>query len=142
MKLRLVRAVNRRLLPATAEHAAAAPFARRWLGRAGLGAGWLLSATLGALAVSAPAQPDASPAPAAAPATDHDEWARVEPLAQDLSKLVDQVVNDLSQPLHALTHIEPLTDGVSVKAKPASTAVLKSLRTVLSATTGAVSVTP
>lgn len=75
----------------------------------------------------------ATPA-AAAPATDHDEWARVEPLAQDLSKLVDQVVNDLSQPLHALTHIEPLTDGVSVKAQPASTAVLKSLRTVLSAT--------
>ena len=69
MKLRLVRAVYRRLLPATAEHAAAAPFARRWLGRAGLGAGWLLSATLGALAVSAPAQPDASPAPATAPAT-------------------------------------------------------------------------
>ncbi|MCO5977207.1 tetratricopeptide repeat protein [Ideonella oryzae] len=69
MKLRLVRAVNRRLLPATAGHAAAAPFARRWLGRAGLGAGWLLSAALGALAVSAPAQPNAAPAPATVPAS-------------------------------------------------------------------------
>ncbi|WP_170288949.1 hypothetical protein [Ideonella dechloratans] len=53
MKLRLVRAVNRRLSPATAGHAEPVPLARSWLGRAGLGAGWLLSAALGALAVSA-----------------------------------------------------------------------------------------
>jgi tetratricopeptide (TPR) repeat protein len=65
MKLRLVRAVNRRLSPAAAGHAEPAPFPRSWLGRAGLGAGWLLSAALGALAVSAPAQPQAAPAAAA-----------------------------------------------------------------------------
>lgn len=68
MKRSPARAVTHRLSPAAVPGPTREDRKGRWLARVGLSCGWLLSATLGALAVSAPAQPAGPAVPASAPA--------------------------------------------------------------------------
>ncbi len=65
MKRSPARAVTHRLSPASVPGAVPKDRKGRWLARAGLGCGWLLSAALGGLAVSALAQPTRPAVPAA-----------------------------------------------------------------------------
>jgi hypothetical protein len=69
---------------------------------------------------------------AAAPATDNDEWARVEPLAREIEPHLAQVLNDLSARPATLARPQTLTDGV--RSTAFAEALIPSLRAVLSAT--------
>jgi hypothetical protein len=77
--------------------------------------------------------PTVASAAVAAPATEDDEWKRVEPLTQELMPHLDQVLVDLSARPPALGITVPLDEGVTSGATVA-TADVSSLNAVLSAT--------
>ncbi len=77
--------------------------------------------------------PSVASATFAAPATDNDEWKRVEPLTRDIEPHLKQLIDDLSARQHDLGSTIDLDEGVTSGAAVA-TAQLNSLDAVLSGT--------
>ncbi len=77
--------------------------------------------------------PTAASAAFASPATDDDEWMRVEPLTREIEPHLQQLVDDLAARQHDLGSTINLSEGVAHGATVA-TALLNSLDTVLSGT--------
>ncbi len=77
--------------------------------------------------------PTVASASLASPATDDDEWKRVEPLTRELEPHLDQLLRDLSARQHELGGTVDLDEGVTSGAAVA-TAQLNSLDAVLSGT--------
>ncbi len=77
--------------------------------------------------------PTVASAALASPATDNDEWKRVEPLALEIEPYVKQLLVDMSAHQHDLGSTIPLDEGVTSGATVA-TAELNSLDAVLSGT--------